>query len=320
MYNFRTDLAVERREIYKKANKIQDEVPGIETEESKISDKIKVTRVKVATEEGAQAIGKPIGNYITIDVKKLRNIPDEEMEKISKTISEELTALVDKHVNKEDEVLVVGLGNLYSTPDSLGSKVVQNIEITRHIKKYLPQYIDENARGISAISPGVLGTTGMETQEILQGIVQNTKPKLIVVIDSLASKSIERISSTIQIADTGIIPGAGVDNARKELTENTLGVPVIAIGIPTVVETAVLVNDSLDLFISKLQKEAKSNDYLNKLKEQDNYEEIKQALIPQDYNLIVTPKEIDFLVEKLSDTIAKAINESLHQVVTNDME
>ncbi len=311
MYNFRTDLAVERREIYKKANKIQDEVPGIETEESKISDKIKVIRVKVATEEGAQAIGKPIGNYITIDVKKLRNIPDEEMEKISKTISEELTALVDKHVNKEDEVLVVGLGNLYSTPDSLGSKVVQNIEITRHIKKYLPQYIDENARGISAISPGVLGTTGMETQEILQGIVQNTKPKLIVVIDSLASKSIERISSTIQIADTGIIPGAGVDNARKELTENTLGVPVIAIGIPTVVEAATLAADSLDILIQKLQDDANSNEYLNKLQEEDKYELIREALMPNNYNFIVTPKEIDELIENMTKVVAEGINMSL---------
>lgn len=311
MYNFRTDLAVERREIYKKANKIQDEVPGIETEESKISDKIKVTRVKVTTEEGAQAIGKPIGNYITIDVKKLRNIPDEEMEKISKTISEELTALVDKHVNKEDEVLVVGLGNLYSTPDSLGSKVVQNIEITRHIKKYLPQYIDENARGISAISPGVLGTTGMETQEILQGIVQNTKPKLIVVIDSLASKSIERISSTIQIADTGIIPGAGVDNARKELTENTLGVPVIAIGIPTVVEAATLAADSLDILIQKLQDDANSNEYLNKLQEEDKYELIREALMPNNYNFIVTPKEIDELIENMTKVVAEGINMSL---------
>lgn len=311
MYNFRTDLAVERREIYKKANKIQDEVPGIETEESEISDKIKVTRVKVTTEEGAQAIGKPIGNYVTIDVKKLRNIPDEEMEKISKTISEELTALVDKHVNKEDEVLVVGLGNLYSTPDSLGSKVVQNIEITRHIKKYLPQYIDENARGISAISPGVLGTTGMETQEILQGIVQNTKPKLIVVIDSLASKSIERISSTIQIADTGIIPGAGVDNARKELTENTLGVPVIAIGIPTVVEAATLAADSLDILIQKLQDDANSNEYLNKLQEEDKYELIREALMPNNYNFIVTPKEIDELIENMTKVVAEGINMSL---------
>lgn len=311
MYNFRTDLAVERREIYKKANKIQDEVPGIETEESEISDKIKVTRVKVTTEEGAKAIGKPIGNYITIDVKKLRNIPDEEMEKISKTISEELTALVDKHVNKEDEVLVVGLGNLYSTPDSLGAKVVQNIEITRHIKKYLPQYIDENARGISAISPGVLGTTGMETQEILQGIVQNTKPKLIVVIDSLASKSIERISSTIQIADTGIIPGAGVDNARKELTENTLGVPVIAIGIPTVVEAATLAADSLDILIQKLQDDANSNEYLNKLQEEDKYELIREALMPNNYNFIVTPKEIDELIENMTKVVAEGINMSL---------
>ena len=311
MYNFRTDLAVERREIYKKANKIQDEVPGIETEESEISDKIKVTRVKVTTEEGAQAIGKPIGNYITIDVKKLRNIPDEEMEKISKTISEELTALVDKHANKEDEVLVVGLGNLYSTPDSLGSKVVQNIEITRHIKKYLPQYIDENARGISAISPGVLGTTGMETQEILQGIVQNTKPKLIVVIDSLASKSIERISSTIQIADTGIIPGAGVDNARKELTEKTLGVPVIAIGIPTVVEAATLAADSLDILIQKLQDDANSNEYLNKLQEEDKYELIREALMPNNYNFIVTPKEIDELIENMTKVVAEGINMSL---------
>lgn len=311
MYNFRTDLAVERREIYKKANKIQAEVPGIETEESEISDKIKVTRVKVTTEEGAQAIGKPIGNYITIDVKKLRNIPDEEMEKISKTISEELTALVDKHVNKEDEVLVVGLGNLYSTPDSLGSKVVQNIEITRHIKKYLPQYIDENARGISAISPGVLGTTGMETQEILQGIVQNTKPKLIVVIDSLASKSIERISSTIQIADTGIIPGAGVDNARKELTENTLGVPVIAIGIPTVVEAATLAADSLDILIQKLQDDANSNEYLNKLQEEDKYELIREALMPNNYNFIVTPKEIDELIGNMTKVVAEGINMSL---------
>ena len=311
MYNFRTDLAVERREIYKKANKIQAEVPGIETEESEISDKIKVTRVKVTTEEGAQAMGKPIGNYITIDVKKLRNIPDEEMEKISKTISEELTALVDKHVNKEDEVLVVGLGNLYSTPDSLGSKVVQNIEITRHIKKYLPQYIDENARGISAISPGVLGTTGMETQEILQGIVQNTKPKLIVVIDSLASKSIERISSTIQIADTGIIPGAGVDNARKELTENTLGVPVIAIGIPTVVEAATLAADSLDILIQKLQDDANSNEYLNKLQEEDKYELIREALMPNNYNFIVTPKEIDELIENMTKVVAEGINMSL---------
>ena len=216
--------------------------------------------------------------------------------------------MIDEYVNKEQEILVVGLGNIYVTPDALGPKVINEIDITRHLLKYVPQYLDKNTRPVSAISPGVLGTTGMETAEILKGIVDNVKPKLVIVIDSLASRSMERISSTIQLADTGIVPGAGVDNARKELTVNTLGVPVIALGIPTVVETAVLVNDSLDLFISKLQKEAKSNDYLNKLKEQDNYEEIKQALIPQDYNLIVTPKEIDDLIENMKDIVARGIN------------
>ena len=164
---------------------------------------------------------------------------------------------------------------------------------------------------VSAIAPGVLGTTGIETLEILKGVVENTKPKLIIVIDALASRSIERISSTVQLSDTGIVPGAGVGNKRSELSINTLGVPVIAIGIPTVVETAVLVNDSLNLFIKKLQDEAKSNEYLNNLKENDNYEEIKQALIPNDFNLIVTPKEIDDLIENMKEIVSRGINQAL---------
>lgn len=161
---------------------------------------------------------------------------------------------------------------------------------------------------VSAIAAGVLGTTGIETVEILKGIVENIKPKLLIVIDALASRSIERISSTVQLSDTGIVPGAGVGNTRSEISKNTLGIPVIAIGIPTVVETAVLVNDCLDVFIQKLQDEAKSNDYLNKLKEEDNYEEIKEALLPKEYNLIVTPKEIDDLIENMKDVVARGIN------------
>ena len=161
---------------------------------------------------------------------------------------------------------------------------------------------------VSAIAPGVLGTTGIETVEILKGIVENIKPKLLIVIDALASRSIERISSTVQLSDTGIVPGAGVGNTRSEISKNTLGIPVIAIGIPTVVESAVLVNDCLDVFIQKLQDEAKSNDYLNKLKEEDNYEEIKEALLPKEYNLIVTPKEIDDLIENMKDVVARGIN------------
>jgi len=284
MYNFRTDLANERRDIYKKANQIENEIEGIESE---------------------------IGNYITIDVKKLRIAQQEEIEKTADVLQKELKKIIDIHVDKEGSALVVGLGNIYVTPDSLGPKVINEIEVTRHVIKYLPQYVEEGTREISAISPGVLGTTGIETLEILKGIVENVKPKIIIVIDALASRSIERISSTIQLSDTGIVPGAGVENTRAEISEKTLKVPVIALGIPTVVETAVLVNDCLDLLIEKLQEEAKSNDMLNKIKQEDNYKEIKEALMPKEYNLIVTPKEIDDLIENMKDVVAMGINNSL---------
>ncbi|MCX4303893.1 MAG: GPR endopeptidase [Clostridia bacterium] len=142
-------------------------------------------------------------------------------------------------------------------------------------------------------------------------MVENVKPKLLIVIDSLCSKNIDRISSSIQISDTGIVPGAGVGNTRAELSEKTLGIPVIALGVPTVVEAATITSDGLDLFIEKLQEESKSNEYLNKLKEEDNYEEIKEALLPKDFNFVVTPKEIDELIENMSKLISYGINMSL---------
>lgn len=309
--NFRTDLASERRDIYRKANRLENEIDGIESEKEEINEKISVERVKITNKQGEEAIGKPIGNYITIDIKKLKIAQDEDIENSAEILSNELKKVLEEHIDKQGEVLVVGLGNIYVTPDALGPKVINGIEVTRHIINYLPQYVNEGTRMVSAISPGVLGTTGIETVEILKGIVDNIHPKLVIVIDALASRSIERISSTIQLSDTGIIPGAGVGNKRSEISEATLGIPVIAIGIPTVVETAVLVNDSLDLFITKLQNEAKSNDYLNQLKEKDNYEEIKEALMPSDYNLIVTPKEIDDLIENMSEIVAMGINQSM---------
>ena len=311
MYNFRTDLADERRDLYKKANRIENEVEGIEATEEQITDKIKVTRVKITNEQGEQAIGKKQGNYITIDIQKMNIITEEEALKASETLANELRKLVENKIQSKEDVLIVGLGNEEVTPDALGPNVVKDIEVTRHIINYLPQYIDENARPVSAIAPGVLGTTGIETLEVIKGVVDNIKPKLLIVIDALASRSMERISSTIQISDTGIVPGAGVGNTRKELTENTLGIPVIALGIPTVVETAVVVNDALDLFIEKLQQEAKSNDYLNRLKEEDNYEQIKEALLPKDFNFIVTPKEIDELILNMSEVVARGINMSM---------
>lgn len=310
MYNFRTDLALERTNMYRKANKLE-QIDGIDTDEENVSDNIKVSRVKITNENGEKAIGKKKGIYVTIDLKKFKLADDDEIQKASDILSKELKNILITHISEKDDILVVGLGNVYVTPDSLGPKVINEIDVTRHIIKYLPQYIDENTRPVTAISPGVLGTTGIETLEILKGIVDNVKPKLIIIIDALASRSIERISSTIQISDTGIVPGAGVGNTRMELSESTLGVPVIALGIPTVVESAVLVNDCLDLLIGKLQDEAKSNVFLNQLKEQDNYSTIKDVLVPQDYNMIVTPKEIDELIENMKDVVARGINMSL---------
>ena len=305
MYNFRTDLATERRDIYKKANSIENDINGIESTKEEINDKISVEKVKILNEEGEKAIGKPIGSYITIDRKKLKLAQEEDIQKASEVLTNELKNILDMHIKKQDEIIIVGLGNIYVTPDSLGPKVINEIDVTRHLIKYVPDVVEKDTRSVSAVAPGVLGTTGIETVEILKGIIENTHPKLVVVIDALASRSIERISSTIQISDTGIIPGGGVGNARTEISEKTLGIPVIALGIPTVVETAVLVNDSLNLFIDKLQNDAKSNSYLNEIKEKDNYEEIKDALNPSDYNMIVTPKEIDDLIENMKDIVAR---------------
>ena len=310
MYNFRTDLASERRDIYQKANNLE-QIDGIEATKEDINENIKVERVKITNENGEKAIGKPMGDYITIDIQKLKIAQEEELEKAGEILANELKTIVAKHVDSQGEILVVGLGNSYVTPDSLGPKVTNEIEVTRHIINYLPQYVEEGTRMVSAIAPGVLGTTGIETVEILKGIVDNIHPKLVIVIDALASRSIERISSTVQLSDTGIVPGAGVGNTRNEISQKTLGIPVVAIGIPTVVETAVLVNDCLDLFITKLQEEAKSNDYLNQLKQEDNYEEIKEALVPKDYNLIVTPKEIDDLIENMTQVVATGINRAM---------
>lgn len=296
---FRTDMADERRDIYKKANQIEEEIDGIECDLEEKDNEIRITRVRILNEKGEKALNKSRGNYVTIDCKKINNLSEEKENNIIQIISDELKKIIKNLCSPEDEVLIVGLGNENLVVDSLGAKVVDNIEVTRHVKKYFPEYLEKNQRGISAISPGVMGTTGIETIEIIKGIVENTSPKLLIAIDSLASRSIERISKSIQISDTGIIPGGGIQNTQKILNKESLGIPVIAIGIPTIIESAVIVNDSINFFIEKLQNEARSNEYLNNLKKEDNYEEIKEILNPKNLNLVVTPKEIDELTRKL---------------------
>lgn len=290
---FRTDMAVERRDLYKNANNLEDEINGIECDEEK-KDDITITRVRITNQEGEKALDKKMGNYITIDVKKINNITEEKEQEIINVFSKELSEIINKHVKPNEEILVVGLGNLYSTPDSLGAKVVQNIEITRHIKIYLPNAIDKNTRSVSAITPGVLGTTGIETVEIVKGISNNIKPKLIIAIDSLCSKNIDRINKSIQIADTGIIPGGGVGNKQEELSKDTLGIPVIAVGIPTVLDAATIVIDTLNVCDIVVQE----NELINKMK-------------LNNFNFIVTPKEIDTLVENMANIVSEGINISL---------
>jgi len=318
MYNFRSDLADERRNEYRKANKLENEIPGIDSEEETNGNDIKITRVKISTKEGEEALGKPIGNYITLDIHNLKIAQEEEIVKAAESLGKELKAILDEQIKAKDDILVVGLGNLHVTPDALGPKVVSYIDITRHLLNYAPEYIDGNTRPVSAISPGVLGTTGIETLEILKGVVDNIKPKLAIVIDALSSRSIARISNTIQVADTGIAPGHGVGNKRKELSKETLGIPVVAIGVPTVVEAATIAADSLDLFVQKMKEQLaddKNDDLyklLNKLEGDDKYEAIKEVLLPEDYNFIVTPKEIDDLIDNMSNVVARGINLAVH--------
>lgn len=289
---FRTDMAVERRDLYRNANKLEDEIRGVECEEEKVDD-INITRVKITNSEGEQALQRRIGNYITIDIKKIHNITEDKENQIIKTFSKELKSIIDKHIKPNEEILIVGLGNSFSTPDSLGAKVVQNIEITRHIKIYLPNAIDRNTRSVSAITPGVLGTTGIETVEIVRGIVDNIKPKLVIAIDSLCSKNIDRINKSIQISDTGIVPGGGVGNRQAELSKDTLGVPVIGVGIPTVLDAATIVIDTLNACDVNISE----NEIVDKMK-------------LNNFNFIVTPKEIDELIENMTAIVSEGINMS----------
>ena len=238
-------------------------------------------------------------------------------------IGKEVKQMIEKSTSQKDDVMVVGLGNLNITPDALGPKVISEVDITRHILEYAPNFMDENTRPVSAISPGVLGTTGIETVEILKGVIDRVKPKAIIAIDALASRKMDRISSTIQIADTGIHPGAGVGNNRKELSKETLGVPVIAIGVPTVVEAATIANDTIELFVNSMKKEIENsndkNDKINGLytllesvSNEDKYQVIKQLLSSEEYNYMVTPKEIDQIIIDMSQVIAKGINLALN--------
>jgi spore protease len=320
--NRRTDLALEAHELIREQAVRTDpqafvEPPGVEMETAG-TEEIKITRVKVTSPTGEASVGKPMGNYITLEVSGLRDNDQDLYEQTCRTLATELVNILK--LGPKSTILVVGLGNWNVTPDALGPKVISNLMVTRHLLEYVPEQVDEGVRPVCAIAPGVLGITGIETGEIIRGIVDKVKPDIIIAIDALASRKMERVNTTIQIADTGISPGSGVGNKRMDLSKDTLGVPVVAIGVPTVVDAATMANDTIDLVLDSMVNQAsKGTEFYNMLKSIDRdekYQMIQEVLRPYVGNLIVTPKEIDEAIEKISMVIANGLNIALHQGLT----
>ena len=293
-YNIHTDLALEDKERYESDDV---EISGVSVEEYYDEEyEIRVTEVKILTENGAKAMRKPIGTYITMEMANLVQAEEE----YNKAISAKLAKYVGDILKLDQEeytALVVGLGNRNVTPDALGPHTVDCLNVTRHIVKEYGKYAmgEEACQMVSAIAPGVMAQTGMETYEIIKGIVDTVKPDVVLVIDALAARNTKRLNRTIQIADTGIHPGSGVGNHRNEISEETLGIPVVAIGVPTVVSADVIVQDTMENLISVLEDD-------------DKYEVIQDLIAPHLYGMFVTPKDIDESIDRIGATIAEGLN------------
>ncbi|WP_409270724.1 GPR endopeptidase [Neobacillus sp. SCS-31] len=355
-YGLRTDLAVEAREmaIAGKQGTIGQErnvseIEGVIIKEKEV-DGMKVSLVEI-TKEGQKHVGKKPGRYLTIEVAGIRQQDTELQQKVEKLFSDEFAAFLESAgIRKEDSCLVVGLGNWNVTPDALGPIVCENLLVTRHLFDLQPEYVKEGYRSVSALAPGVMGLTGIETSDIIHGVVAKTKPGFVIAVDSLASRSIERVNSTIQISDTGIHPGSGVGNKRKELSKETLGIPVIAIGVPTVVDAVSITSDAIDFVLKHFGKEMREGNkpsrslvpagmtfgkktkltnedlpeeehrktflgIVGTLEEDEKRQLIHEVLAPLGHNLMVTPKEVDVFIEDMANLIATGLNSALHSEV-----
>lgn len=317
MFNVRTDLALETREIYK--SEFGKEVDGLLVEEKEIND-IKITTVDIVNEQGEKIMGKPQGRYITLEMPEYTHYDGEIKDNVAHLLGETLSNIINI---KEDKLaLVVGLGNWNVTPDALGPDVVEKIMVTRHLKKIMPDKIDDSVRPVCAIAPGVLGITGIETGEIIKSLVDKIKPHIVICVDALGSRRLKRVARTIQISNTGISPGAGVGNNRMEINEQNLGIPVIAIGVPTVVDAATIANDAMDLVLDEMiNQSTKGGDFYEALKSIDKDEKnllIKDLLTPYVGDLMVTPKEVDDIIDSVSKIISDGINLALQPSL--DME
>lgn len=281
MCNYRTDLATENRDLYRESN--GGEASGVVATELKAGE-IGITRVEITNQTGSTALGKPIGTYVTIDIPQAPPDRSKNIEECAEIVKSELREIIN--LGDDELVMIVGLGNWDITPDSLGPRVSSDIQVTRHMFELIPEHLQDGIRPVCALTPGVLGTTGIETAEIIRGVIQKVQPKAVIAIDALAARKLERVISTIQISNTGINPGAGIGNNRNALSEETLGVPVIAIGVPTVVSLESIIRD-----LTTAQPPPNA-----------------------DYSqIIVTPKEIDEAVDDVAEIIAKGINRALHK-------
>ena len=303
-----TDLALEI------AENICNSPDGIDVKKEECNlENTYLTVVEITNAKGAEQMGRPIGTYITLESEFIKENDIEAHENLIEILSKKIKNLCPKNLNT---TLVIGLGNLHITPDSLGPKAIDKILITRHIKDTVPDDINNSVASVAALAPGVMGMTGIETVEVVKGVTDRVKPDLVIAIDALAARKVSRVNSTIQLSNTGVAPGAGVGNKRKTLNEDSLGVPVIAIGVPTVVDAATMANDTIEKVIDALLKESKKgSSFYNMLKdtaEEEKYNLIKDVLDPYTENMFVTPKEVDAVVENIVNIIANSINIALH--------
>lgn len=291
-------------------NKIFEGNPDIDFKQIEESN-IRISKIRVKNKRGEELLGKKIGYYSTLELPKLTYYDVDMMDKISLIFGQVLKEFIKMDPSKT--ALVIGLGNWNVTPDSLGPKVISKLFVTRHLKEFIPKSMGQDISSVCALSPGVLGITGIETSEIVKSLVDKIKPDYVVCVDSLAARKVSRLNTTIQVGSTGINPGAGVNNHRTPINEETLGVPVIGIGIPTVVDALTIVSDSVDYVLESIIKNI-DEDYIEKniLSSKDRMDIIRKHLSLAMGEMVVTPKDVDAVIESMSKMIAMGINIALH--------
>lgn len=346
-FQVRTDLAVEAKEMYvKQEGTNTDQQQGIAITERTEND-IKISYVEV-DETGAKLIDKKPGTYVTLYADGVKRQDTKRQENAAILLAKELEQLLVKNqVSTEAKCLIVGLGNWNVTPDALGPMTVEKVMVTSHLFALDHESVADGYRSVAAVTPGVMGVTGMETSDIIFGIVEKFKPEFVIAIDALASRSIERVNETIQLSDAGINPGSGVGNKRKELSIDTLGIPVFAIGVPTVVDAATITSDTIDFLLKHFGREWREKDRPSKslapasltfgeksfndedlpdeekrntflgivgnLSEAEKRSLIREVLTPIGHNLMVTPKEVDGFMKDMAHVVATGINAALHE-------